>query len=140
MRSLHTFAFTGTGSAVLQCNFLPEIILDDEYSCALLDLTIENTTATELELGEIRINCDLISNSYINGQQSDVIHQFVTSSTTLKSGQTLFEVPRHLNYFPVKDKILQSIHISIVNNKGKLLNIVGGYIICRIAIKKDTKT
>lgn len=134
MTSSITVAFTGT-SSVLQANFLPEIILDGEYSCALLDLIIRDTTDKILKFGEMYIKCNIISDSYINGEQNGIIHQFNTIASIAKS-QTLVEIPRNLNYFPIKVKSLQSIHISIVNSKGELLDI-NSDIICRINIKRN---
>lgn len=137
MKTLLTCAFTGE-STELQSRFFPELLLGDGYSCALLDLTVTSTMSEEalLLLGEIRINCDIISDSYINGKQSRVIHQFVVSKANVQ-GNRLFEAPKNLNYFPVKVERLHSIHISIVDSVGKLLNITGGDIICRIVIKRD---
>lgn len=140
MTSSITVAFKGT-SSVLQASFLPEIMLDDDdYSCALLDLIIKVKDTSKrdeiFKLGEIRINCDIISNSYINGKQYRVIHQFTTFASTVK-GSTLAEIPKHLNYFPVKVRSLQSIHISFVDHKGALVNIYDSEIICRINIKRN---
>lgn len=139
MNSSYTLTLTGSNTAQLHCNFTPEIILDDnDYCCALLDLTIVNTNSNEIELNEIRINCNLISNSYINGEQSRVIHQFV-ANTPLKQSNKLVVIPKHLNFFPVNVKRLRTIHINIVDSKGYLVNIVKGDIICRIVIKRDSK-
>lgn len=98
-----------------------------EYSCALLDLIIkdcknkkEQISLNEIiDLGIICVNCDLISNSYINGVQKNRIHQFTTRAAHVEAG-TLFEVPKHLNFFPVKNKNSRSI-ISVINNKYLLL-------------------
>lgn len=134
MKSSLTCTFTGTTSE-LKSSFCPEIILDEEYSCALLDLSIINRSTKTIELSEVHINCDIISDSYINGEQSHVIHQFI--GTSLATNGKLVESPNNLNYFPVKYKRLESIHISIVNQKGKLIDIKDCHIICRIVIKKD---
>lgn len=160
MSSSITVTFSGK-SSVLQSYFLPEIILDADcdYSCALLDLYIKNKNEADLrrivELSVVRINCDIISGSYINGERSQTIHQFATSTSVVKghkavkkqSGasevsldvkdQTFVEIPKHLNYFPIKSKNLSSIRISIVNQDGNLVDIDGAYIICRINIKRD---
>lgn len=135
-----TVTFSGKTS-VLQANFFPEIMLDDnyEYSCALLDLIIKNSPDLKkiIDLGVIRIDCDIISESYINGERKHVIHQFAT--TPLVKGQTSFvEIPKHLNYFPIKTKSLQSIQISIFDHSGQLVDTKGADIICRINIKRTT--
>lgn len=141
MSSPLTVTFSGKSSLLL-CNFLPEIVLDEEceYSCALLDLIIKSNHAFELKelvnLEVMYINCDIISESYINGVQNQIIHQFATRAAVAK-GQTFVEIPKHLNYFPIKTKNLRSIQISIVNHKGVLINITGGEITCRINIRRD---
>lgn len=138
MTSSLTVSFSGKNTE-LQANFLPEIILDEnyDYSCALLDLIITNSTNVNkiVTSGVLNINCDLISGSYINGVQSRAIHQFHASASRVKD-QTLVEIPNHLNYFPVKIKDFQSIQISIVDSNRKPINIYGGDIICRINIKR----
>lgn len=140
MTSVLTIAFSGK-SPILQTNFLPEIMLDDQYdySCALLDLIIENRSSSKIDIpGLIRINCDIISGSYINGVREHTIHQFA-ASTSLETGQNFVEIPKHLNYFPVKTNNLQSIQISIVDHEGKSIKNEGDINI-RINIKRDDRS
>lgn len=82
----------------------------------------------------IRIECDIVSGSYINGKLSHTIHQF--SHCKVDPGYKFIEVPRHLIYLPVKEKHLQSIQIAIVDQNGRLINFRGEQISCRIHIKK----
>lgn len=137
MTSLLTLAFSGNSSK-LQSDFLPEIILEEqyEYSCALLDLNIKNNNSTKIDfLGVICIDCDIISGSYINGERKQSIHQFAVS-TSLEHGQTFVEIPKHLIYFPIKTKNLRTIQISIFDQDGKLIE---GDISIRINIKREEK-
>lgn len=144
MTSSLTVTFSGT-SSVLQTYFFPEITLDEdyEYSCALLDLIINSKQKFDLKeilsLNVIRIDCDIVSGSYINSERRHTIHQFATSTSNVK-GQILVEIPKHLNYFPVKTKNLCSIQISLLDRNGKVLNITTGDIICRINIKRNKIT
>lgn len=141
MTSSLTVAFSGIKS-ILQANFLPELILDEDcdYSCALLDLIVKdcNQLSKITNSGVIHIACDIISGSYINGQRSHIIHQFAASTSYAKN-QLFVENPKHLNYFPLKVKSLQSIQISIVDKNGNPIDFYGGEIICRINIKRDCK-
>lgn len=142
MTSSLTVAFSGKSSSVLQADFFPEIILDEqnEYSCALLDLFIKNNSkndSTKINISdEMHIDCDIISGSYINGVRKHTIHQFI-ASTSLVKGRTFVETPKHLIYFPLKTKHLRSIQISIVDRNGKLIVFKECDIVCRINIKKD---
>lgn len=145
MTSSLTIAFSGTES-VLQVTPFPDIELDDdhEYSCALIDLIIKDSKGSDgnisldqiINLGIICVNCDLISNSYINSVQKNTIHQFTTRAAHVEAG-TLFEFPKHLNFFPVKNKNLRSIQIAVVDREGNPINLSGGDIICRIKIKRE---
>lgn len=141
MTSPLTIAFSGK-SSILQCNFLPEITLDEEceYSCALLDLIIKSNDKFDVKdlvkLEVVRVHCDIISESYINGVQNQLIHQFATRASIVK-GQTFVEIPKHLNYFQIKTKNLRSIQIYIVDHTGKPLHIDGGDVSCRIIIRKE---
>lgn len=140
MTSLLTVTFTGTFTAPLQANFFPEIILDEEveYSCALVDLIIKNSNDLDklIKLDVIHIKCDIISGSYINSGRNQVIHQFATCTSHVK-GKTFVESPKNLIYLPLKTKNLRSTQISILDHKGKPVNITSGEIICRINIKRE---
>lgn len=141
MTSSITVAFTGKES-VLRAYFSPDISFSEEYdySCTFLDLIIQNSTNLDsiLQLNEIRVNCDIISESYINGTRGHTIHQFTPSTSTVK-GVSLVERPKHLNYFPVKIRDLYTIQISLVDHTGKLVDLKGGNLICRIKINRDWK-
>lgn len=144
MTSALTVAFSGT-SSVLQNYFIPEIFLCEEYDycCTFLDLIIKKTDIN-LNLSEIFkssiicIDCDIISDSYINSERKHTIHQFA-SDTSHITETTFVEFPKHLNYFPLKTKHLRSIQISIVDNTGKQVDFHGVDIICRINIRRDNK-
>lgn len=82
----------------------------------------------------IRIECDITSGSYINGKPSHTIYQF--SHGKVNPGYKFIEAPRHLIYFPIKDKQLRSIQISIIDQNGNLVDFRGEEITCRIHIKK----
>lgn len=145
MTSSFIVTFSGK-SSVLQADFFPEIILDayNNYSCALLDLFIygnEKLLEKITKLNIIRIECDIISESYINGVQSHTIHQFSTINSNVKN-TTFVEIPKHISFLPIRTKNLRSIQISITDHEGNLVNIDSTVnkewnIICRINIKRD---
>lgn len=133
-----TITFTGKNS-VLQADFLPGISLSEEYeySCSFFDLIIQNITDFDKidQLGVIRVNCDIISESYINGKRGQSIHQFTPSTSTVKGG-SLVEFPKHLNYFPIKVFDLYTVQISFVDQEGNLVDFGDCDITCRIKIKR----
>lgn len=83
----------------------------------------------------IRIDCDIVSSSYLNGKPCHTIYQF--SNCKVKPGYKFIEVPAHIVYLPIKDKQLRSIQISIVDQDNNLIDFRGEDISCRIHIKKD---
>lgn len=86
------------------------------------------------DIDVIRIDCDIVSGSYINGKHCHTIHQF--SHCKVSPGYKFIEVPRHIIYLPIKEKHLRTIQISIVDQDGRLIDFRGEQISCRIHIKK----
>lgn len=83
----------------------------------------------------IRIECDIVSGSYINGKHCHTIHQF--SNCKVRPGYKFIEVPQHIIYLPIKERQqLRTIQISIVNQDGELIDFRGEQISCRIHIRK----
>lgn len=82
----------------------------------------------------IRIECDIVSGSYINGRNCHTVHQF--SHCKVPPGHKFIEVPKHMIYLPIKEKQLRSIQISIVDQNGDLIDFRGEQISCRIHIKQ----
>lgn len=72
-----------------------------------------------LPLTVIRIECDLVQGSYINGSPSHIIYEFVPN---VAPGYQFIEVPRNVIYFPLRKKIITSVSIKIVDSEGNLIN------------------
>lgn len=83
----------------------------------------------------IRIECDIVSGSYINGKHCHTIHQF--SHCKVSPGYKFVEVPQHIVYLPIREKRLRSIQITIVDQNGNLIDFRGEQVSCRIHIKKS---
>lgn len=86
------------------------------------------------DIDVIRIECDIVSGSYINGRHCHTIHQF--SHCKVNPGFKFIEVPQHIIYLPITEKRLRNIQISIVDQNGEAINFRGEQITCRIHIKK----
>lgn len=82
----------------------------------------------------IRIECDIITGSYMNGGICHTIHQF--SHCKVRPGYKFIEVPQHLIYFPIKVNELRTIQLRIVDQNGDLIDFRGEQISCRIHIKQ----
>lgn len=82
----------------------------------------------------IRIECDIVTGSYINGKECHTIHQFSHCKTA--PGFKFIEIPQHIIYLPMEKKQLRNIQIRVVDQNNSLIDFRGEQISCRIHIKK----
>lgn len=82
----------------------------------------------------IRIECDLVSSSYINGENSHTLYQFSYGKT--EPGHKFIEVPQHVIYLPIGERQIRSIQVSVVDQHGELIDFRNEEISCVIHIKK----
>lgn len=93
-----------------------------------------NHIAKITDIDIIRIECDIVSGSFMNGKHCHTIHQF--AHCKVPPGYKFIEVPQHIIYLPIKLNRLQSIQISIVDQNGHLIDFRGEQISCRLHIKR----
>lgn len=86
------------------------------------------------DIDVIRIDCDIVSGSYMNGRHCHTIHQF--SHGKVDVGHKYIEIPRPIVYLPIRERNLRSIQISIVDQHGEPIDFRGEQITCRIHIKR----
>lgn len=67
----------------------------------------------------IRIACDLVQGSYMNGLPTHIIHEFVLN---IPPSHQLIEVPKNRIYFPITKKHISSLSIKILDLKGVPIN------------------
>lgn len=82
----------------------------------------------------IRVECDIISGSFINGKRSHSIYEFACNKVGV--GYKIIEQPKNIIYLPVVPRRIKSIAISFVDQNGELIDFRGENITCRIHIKK----
>lgn len=87
------------------------------------------------EINVIRIECDIVRGSYINGKPTHTIHQF---APTVAPGYKIIEVPKNIIYLPIFVRRLNSLQIKLTNQNGDPLNLRGETVTCRLHIKKDS--
>lgn len=68
----------------------------------------------------IRVECDIVSGSYINGISSHIIHEFALN---VPPGYRIIEIPRNVIYFPVNQNNISSINIRILDVNNNLINL-----------------
>lgn len=82
----------------------------------------------------IRINCNIISDSYLNGKECQTIYSF--SHCKVSVGRKFIETPQHIIYSKIKEKRIQCIELSVVDQEGVPIDFRGEQISCRVHIKK----
>lgn len=107
----------GFGSELLKANILHE----SRFPVSILSTTV------------LRIECDIVSGSYVNGKPSHIIHDFAPN---VPPGYRIIEIPRNVIYFPVNQSSVTSITIRIVDADNNLINLRGEDIQLYLHIKK----
>lgn len=83
----------------------------------------------------VRVECNIVSGSYVNGKSSHSIYEFATQKVDV--GYKIIEQPRNLIYMPVATKRLNYIEISLVDQNGEPIDFRGETVTCRIHIKRE---
>lgn len=94
----------GFGKETLQANILHE----SRFPVNILSTTV------------LRVECDIISGSFVNGKPSHIIHEFAPN---VPPGYRIIEVPKNIIYFPVNQTSISSINIRILDVSGNLVNL-----------------
>lgn len=83
----------------------------------------------------VRVECNIVSGSYVNNKSSHTIHEFATNKVDV--GYKIIERPRNLIYMPVTHKRLSSIEISLVDQNGTPIDFRGETVTCRIHVRRE---
>lgn len=89
--------------------------------------------ANILKVNIIRVECNIITGSYLNNQASHTIHEF---SPKVPPGYKINEVPQNVIYFPITVKNIQKIELSLIDQNNQTVNFRGETITIRLHIKK----
>lgn len=81
----------------------------------------------------IRIECNLIQGSFINGFSSHTIYEFVPN---VPPGFRFIETPRNIVYFPIKQKIITQITVKIIDNNSNYVDFREEDIQLRIHLRR----
>lgn len=82
----------------------------------------------------IRVECNIISGTYINNQQAHILHEF---SIGVSPGYKIIEVPRNVIYLPLTINKISSLTIKLVDQNGEIINFRGETITIRIHLKSN---
>lgn len=87
-----------------------------------------------IKVNAIRVECNIVTGSYINNKQAHTLHEF---ATTVGPGYKIVEVPANVIYLPVTGKQISSITLKIVDQDGDLVNFRGENITIRLHLKPE---
>lgn len=107
----------GFGKRKLEANILHE---------SHLPVNILSTTV-------VRIECDIVSGSYINGAPSHIIHEFAPN---VPPGYRIIEIPKNIIYFPINQTNISCIHIRLLDTSNNIVNLRGEEVQLYLHIRK----
>ena len=82
----------------------------------------------------LNIHCDLINDSLVDGQDTDIIYSFSTS--VLRPSYSFTLEPRKVTYNPTNKNIIDSIRIHITDGKRRLIDLNGAETSFSLILKK----
>lgn len=85
-----------------------------------------------LKINSLRIECNIINGSYVNGEKVYAIHEFFPA---VSPGYKIIEIPREIIYLPVRSNTIEQIQIRIIDQDGDLVNFRGEIITIRLHLK-----
>ena len=71
----------------------------------------------------LNLHCDLINESLVDGQDTDIIYSFSTS--VLRPSYSFTLKPRRVTFNPVNNRTISSIRIYITDGKRRRVNLNG---------------
>lgn len=96
----------GFGTQMIKANISSE----SQYPISILSTTI------------VRIECDVVSGSFVNGKASHIIYEFVPN---VPPGYRIIESPKNIIYFPVNHSSISAINIRLLDTENKEVNLRG---------------
>ena len=82
----------------------------------------------------LNIHCDLINDSLVDGEETDIIYSFSTS--VLQPSYSFTIEPKRVMYNPTNKNIISSIRIYITDGKRRLINLNGADTSFSLILKK----
>ena len=86
-----------------------------------------------MSINSILINLDIINGSYVNGERTTTIYSFFPD---VSPGYKIIEAPVNLVYLPLNTNKIETITMTVTDQKGNLLNTRGEVITARFHIRE----
>lgn len=100
------------------------------------DITYESDLPVAiLKINALRVECNITSGAYINGEKVHTIHEFFPA---VPPGYKIIEVPTQVIYLPITVKSIDNLQLRIVDQDGNLVNFCGEVITIRLHIKSTS--
>jgi hypothetical protein len=81
----------------------------------------------------IRIECNIATNSYRNGEPVHIIHSFYPTDPP---GYKIVENPRNVIYLPINTRIIHNISLKILDQNGFPVNFRKEVVTVRLHLRK----
>lgn len=118
--------FTTKGSIASMLGFEP-----GKYPAKLKH---ESTNPVEIiKVEALRVECNIVRGSYINGAESHVIHEFYVM---VDPGYKIVEVPGTVIYLPLNVQTISNVTVQIKDQSGRLVNFRGEVITLRLHLRR----
>jgi hypothetical protein len=85
-----------------------------------------------MKVNSIKIECNIISGSFNNGEPDRTIHEF---SPAVAPGYKICEVPVHSVFYPLIDSSVSKVSVTLKDQDNNLINLRGEPITVRLQIK-----
>lgn len=83
-------------------------------------------------VNSIRVECNLISGSYVNSDRAHTIHEFTPG---VGVGYQIIEEPNNIIYLPVNSNLIHSVDIRLVDQDGNYVNFRNEIITIRLHLR-----
>lgn len=116
-------------------NLLTKLLgFEDSIQQLIPTVRHESTRGVNItNINTIHIHCDITKNSYHNGQNAHIIYSFPIN---VPPGYAIKETPKNIIYLPIQYDTVKSLSISIMDQKGNLIDFQGEKISLTLEMKE----
>lgn len=83
----------------------------------------------------VRVECDIVSGSYINGEPRHIVYEFAPN---VPPGYRIVEVPKNAIYFSLNQNNISSIHIRFLDINDRVINLRGEEVQLFLHLRRKT--
>ena len=105
------------------------------FAPRILSANVTHTSdlpVTILKINFLRVECNITTGAYINGQRVHTIHEFFP---VVSPGYKIVEVPSHIIYLRITVQEIYHLRLKLINQDGQFVNLRGEIVTIRLHIK-----